>query len=150
MGTLVREHGVNSFKHFMAYKNAIMADDETLVKSFRRCAGAGRHPDRARGERRAGLSVAAGPAQAGLTGPSSHPLSRPPEVEAEAANRAIAIANVLNTPVYIVHVSCAESLEAITRARAHGQRVYGEALAGHLVIDDSVYQSDDPDSRRAT
>jgi hypothetical protein len=37
MGTLVREHGVNSFKHFMAYKNAIMADDETLVKSFRRC-----------------------------------------------------------------------------------------------------------------
>ena len=31
MGTLVREHGVNSFKHFMAYKNAIMADDETLV-----------------------------------------------------------------------------------------------------------------------
>jgi dihydropyrimidinase len=51
---------------------------------------------------------------------------------------------VLNTPVYIVHVSCAESLEAITRARAKGQRVYGEALAGHLVIDDSVYQHADP------
>src|SRR5689334_14383176 len=34
MGTLVKEHGVNSFKHFMAYKNAIMADDEILVKSF--------------------------------------------------------------------------------------------------------------------
>jgi dihydropyrimidinase len=50
---------------------------------------------------------------------------------------------VLGTPVYIVHVSCAESLEAITRARAKGQRVYGEALAGHLVIDDSVYQSED-------
>ena len=49
----------------------------------------------------------------------------------------------MNTPVYIVHVSCAESLEAITRARAKGQRVYGEALAGHLVIDDSVYQSSD-------
>jgi dihydropyrimidinase len=45
--------------------------------------------------------------------------------------------------VYIVHVSCEESLEAITRARANGQRVYGEALAGHLVIDDSVYQSED-------
>jgi dihydropyrimidinase len=79
----------------------------------------------------------------GLTGPSSHPLSRPPEVEAEAANRAIAIANVLHTPLYNVHVSCEESLEAITRARAHGQRVYGEALAGHLIVDDSVYQSDD-------
>ena len=36
MGTLVREEGVNSFKHFMAYKNAIMCDDETLVNSFRR------------------------------------------------------------------------------------------------------------------
>lgn len=81
----------------------------------------------------------------GITGPQAHPRSRPPAVEAEAANRAIAIANVLNTPVYIVHVSCAESLDAITRARANGQRVYGEALAGHLVIDDSVYQSDDFD-----
>ena len=37
MGTLVAEHGVNSFKHFMAYKNAIMCDDETLVNSFKRC-----------------------------------------------------------------------------------------------------------------
>jgi hypothetical protein len=44
MGTLVREHGVNSFKHFMAYKNAIMADDETLVKSFRRALELGAIP----------------------------------------------------------------------------------------------------------
>ncbi|UUZ55871.1 hypothetical protein LP419_10560 [Massilia sp. H-1] len=66
----------------------------------------------------------------GITGPAAHPLSRPPEVEAEAANRAIAIANVLGTPVYIVHVSCAESLEAITRARQGGQRVWrGAGLA---------------------
>ena len=36
MGTLVRDHGVNSFKHFMAYKGAIMADDEILVNSFSR------------------------------------------------------------------------------------------------------------------
>ena len=70
-------------------------------------------------------------------------------MEAEAANRAIAIANVLGTPVYIVHVSCAESLDAISRARAKGQRVYGEALAGHLVIDDSVYQSTDLEYARA-
>jgi dihydropyrimidinase len=56
---------------------------------------------------------------------------------------------VLGTPVYIVHVSCAEALDAITRARARGQRVYGEALAGHLVIDDSVYASSDLDFARA-
>ena len=51
MGTLVREHGVSSFKHFMAYKNAIMADDEVLVNSFA-CARTRRVADRARGERR--------------------------------------------------------------------------------------------------
>jgi dihydropyrimidinase len=143
MEILVRDHGVNSFKHFMAYKNAIMADDETLVKSFRRCLELGAMPTVHAENGELVYQLQQDLIKRGLTGPSSHPLSRPPEVEAEAANRAIAIANVMNTPVYIVHVSCAESLEAITRARAHGQRVYGEALAGHLVIDDSVYQSDD-------
>jgi dihydropyrimidinase len=64
-------------------------------------------------------------------------------VEGEAANRAIAIADVLGVPIYIVHVSCIEAAEAIARARARGQRVYGEVLAGHLVIDDSVYRHPD-------
>ena len=143
MGTLVRDHGVNSFKHFMAYKNAIMADDETLVKSFRRCLELGAIPTVHAENGELVFQLQQDLLKRGLTGPSSHPLSRPPAVEAEAANRAIAIADVLNTPIYIVHVSCAESLDAITRARANGQRVYGEALAGHLVIDDSVYQSAD-------
>jgi dihydropyrimidinase len=145
MEILVREHGVNSFKHFMAYKNAIMADDETLVKSFRRSLELGAMPTVHAENGELVYQLQQDLLKKGLTGPSSHPLSRPPAVEAEAANRAIAIADVLNTPVYIVHVSCAESLDAITRARANGQRVYGEALAGHLVIDDSVYQSEDLD-----
>ena len=79
----------------------------------------------------------------GIKGPEGHPLSRPPMVEAEAANRAIAIADVLGVPIYVVHVSCVESAEAIARARARGQRVYGEVLAGHLVLDDSVYRHPD-------
>jgi len=74
----------------------------------------------------------------GITGPEGHPLSRPPAVEAEAAERAIRIAEVLGVPLYIVHVSCEDSVNAIIRARSHGQRVYGEALAGHLTIDESV------------
>jgi dihydropyrimidinase len=109
MGTLVRECGVNSFKHFMAYKGAIMAGDEILVNSFSRAL----------------------------------PLSRPPQCEGEAANRAIRIAEVLGVPLYIVHNSCRQSLEAITRARNEGQRVFGEVLAGHLLIDDSVYRHPD-------
>ncbi|MFC5509818.1 dihydropyrimidinase [Massilia jejuensis] len=149
MGTLVREHGVNSFKHFMAYKNAIMADDGTLVKSFRRSLELGAIPTVHAENGELVYQLQQELLQKGITGARAHPLSRPPEVEAEAANRAIAIANVLGTPVYIVHVSCAESLEAITRARAKGQRVYGEALAGHLVIDDSVYASADEDFARA-
>ena len=149
MGTLVREHGVNSFKHFMAYKNAIMADDETLVRSFTRALELGAIPTVHAENGELVYQLQQDLLKKGIRGPAAHPLSRPPEVEAEAANRAIAIANVLGTPVYIVHVSCAEALEAIARARAKGQRVYGEALAGHLVIDESVYQSSDLEFARA-
>ncbi|WP_395406033.1 dihydropyrimidinase [Pseudoduganella sp. UC29_106] len=145
MGTLVRNHGVNSFKHFMAYKNAIMADDETLVRSFRRALELGAIPTVHAENGELVFQLQKELMEKGITGPRAHPLSRPPAVEAEAANRAIAIANVLGTPLYIVHVSCKESLDAITRARAAGQRVYGEALAGHLIVDDSVYEHPDFD-----
>ncbi len=143
MGTLVREHGVNSFKHFMAYKNAIMAEDEVLVNSFSRAWELGAlctvHAENGELVYHLQRKLIA----QGITGPEGHPLSRPPEVEGEAANRAIRIAQVLGVPLYIVHVSAKESLEAITRARNEGQRVYGEVLAGHLVIDDSVYRHPD-------
>ena len=56
----------------------------------------------------------------GFRGPEGHPLSRPPEVEGEAANRAIRIAEVLGVPLYLVHNSCEDSLQAITRARQEG------------------------------
>ena len=139
MGTLVRDHGVNSFKHFMAYKGAIMADDETLVNSFTRARELGAivtvHAENGELVFRLQKEIF----EKGITGPEGHPLSRPPQVEGEAANRAIRIAEVLNVPLYVVHNSCKQSLEAITRARNEGQRVFGEVLAGHLLIDDSVY-----------
>jgi dihydropyrimidinase len=50
---------------------------------------------------------------------------------------------VLRVPLYVVHVSCRQALEAITRARNEGQRVFGEVLAGHLLVDDSVYRDAD-------
>ena len=143
MGTLVAEHGVNSFKHFMAYKNAIMADDEILVKSFLRARELGAlctvHAEN--GELVFHLQQEL--IKAGITGPEGHPLSRPPAVEGEAANRAIRLAQVLGVPLYIVHNSCRESVEAIARARSEGQRVFGEVLAGHLLVDDSVYLNKD-------
>lgn len=145
METLVREHGVNSFKHFMAYKNAIMADDETLVKSFRRCVELGAMPTVHAENGELVYQLQQEMLAKGITGPEAHPLSRPPLVEGEAANRAIQVAQAMHTPIYLVHVSCKDSLDAITRARSSGQRVYGEVLAGHLTIDDSVYRHEDFD-----
>ena len=143
MGTLVQQEGINSFKHFMAYKNAIMCDDETLVNSFKRALELGAMPTVHAENGELVFLLQQEVAAMGIKGPEGHPLSRPPAVEGEAANRAIAIADVLGVPIYVVHVSCAESAEAIARARARGQRVYGEVLAGHLVLDDSVYRHPD-------
>jgi dihydropyrimidinase len=143
MGVLAHEHGVQSFKHFMAYKNAIMCDDEVLVNSFTRCLELGALPTVHAENGELVFRLQQELYDRGLHGPDAHPLSRPPAVEGEAANRAIRIAEVLGTPLYIVHNSAKQSLEAIARARGEGQRVFGEVLAGHLVIDDSVYR--DPD-----
>lgn len=143
MGLLVHNEGVNSFKHFMAYKNAIMCDDETLVNSFKRSLELGAMPTVHAENGELVFLLQKEVAAMGIKGPEGHPLSRPPMVEGEAANRAIAIADVLNVPIYVVHVSCIEAAEAIARARARGQRVYGEVLAGHLVLDDSVYRNPD-------
>src|SRR5262249_15718231 len=143
MGVLVRDKGVNSFKHFMAYKGAIMVSDEQLVASFSRCLELGAIPTVHAENGELVWHLQQKLLKMGITGPEGHPLSRPPEVEGEAANRAIKIAGIVNTPIYIVHNSCIQSLEAITRARLDGQRVYGEVLAGHLVIDDAVYRHQD-------
>ena len=143
MGRLVRDEGINSFKHFMAYKNAIMCDDETLVNSFKRALELGAMPTVHAENGELVYLLQQEVARMGIKGPEGHPMSRPPAVEGEAANRAIAIADVLGVPIYVVHVSCIESAEAIARARARGQRVYGEVLAGHLVVDDSVYRDKD-------
>lgn len=147
MGILASEHGVSSFKHFMAYKNAIMCDDEALVNSFSRCLELGALPTVHAENGELVFQLQRKLVAMGITGPEGHPQSRPPAVEGEAANRAIRIAEVLGTPLYIVHVSCDESLNAIARARSEGQRVFGEVLAGHLLIDESVYL--DPDFTRA-
>jgi len=147
MQALARDHGVNSFKHFMAYKGALMVDDGVLLHSLSKALelGAICNVHAENGDAVAHLQQKL--LAMGITGPEGHPLSRPPAVEAEAAQRVIAIAEVLGAPVYIVHVSTAEATDAIARARAAGLRVYGEVLAQHLVVDESVYY--DPDFARA-
>ncbi len=143
MKTLVEKEGVNSFKHFMAYKNAIMATDETIYHSFKRALELGAivtvHAENGELVYQLQQEMLA----KGITGPDGHPLSRPPKVEGEAAHRVIKFAEVIGVPIYLVHVSTEEALGHISRARADGSRVFGEVLAGHLLIDDSVYQNED-------
>ena len=73
------------------------------------------------------------------------PIRRPPELEGEAANRAITIADTAGVPLYIVHVSCEQTHEAIRRARQKGMRVYGEPLIQFLTLDESEYFNKDWD-----
>ncbi|TNE58688.1 MAG: dihydropyrimidinase [Alphaproteobacteria bacterium] len=143
METLVMEEGVNSFKHFMAYKGAIMADDEILYNSFTRALELGAIPTVHAENGEMVIQLQQKLMSEGITGPKGHPLSRPPQAEGEAANRAIRLAEVIGTPLYVVHVSCRQALEEIIRARLEGHRVYGEVLAGHLLVDESVYDSQD-------
>lgn len=143
MGTLVRDEGVNSFKHFMAYKGAIMAEDEVLYNSFSRAVELGAIVTAHAENGELVYQLQKKLLEMGITGPEAHPLSRPPAAEGEAANRAIRLAEVIGVPLYLVHVSTKDALDEITRARCAGQRVFGEALAGHLLIDDSVYRHPD-------
>ncbi|MBM7071711.1 dihydropyrimidinase [Shewanella sp. 202IG2-18] len=140
MQTLVEKHGVNSFKHFMAYKNAIMATDDMMIASFSRCIELGAIPTVHAENGELVYHLQQSLLERNITGPEAHPLSRPPIVESEAANRAISIADTLGSPLYLVHVSASQTLDAIRYATENGQRVFGECLAAHLTIDDSVYQ----------
>ncbi len=145
MGTVVEQFGIQSFKHFMAYKGAYMVDDEAMLKSFTRARELGAIANVHCENGDAVVFLQSELLKNGVTGPEGHPLSRPMSVEAEATNRVIAIAQITGTPVYVVHVSRREALDAISRARLSGQRVYGEALGAHLLIDDSVYAASDFD-----
>lgn len=145
METVVREKGINTFKHFMAYKGALMVNDDEMYASFQRCAELGALPlvHAENGDVVASLQQKL--LADGNNGPEAHAYSRPPQVEGEAANRAIMIADMAGVPLYIVHVSCEEAHEAIRRARQLGKRVYGEPLIQHLVLDESEYQHPDWD-----
>jgi len=71
----------------------------------------------------------------GDTSPIYHALTRPPRQEAEAVSRVIDVAALVESPVYIVHVSCEESMSRIHTARARGESVYGETCPQYLLLD---------------
>tara|TARA_R110002020_G_scaffold10801_17_gene41044 strand:+ start:1718 stop:3172 length:1455 start_codon:yes stop_codon:yes gene_type:complete len=141
----VVQRGITSFKHFMAYKGALMVNDDEMFASFSRCADLGALPlvHAENGDVVAALTAKL--LAEGNNGPEGHAYSRPPEVEGEATNRAIMIADMAGVPLYVVHVSSEQAHEAIRRARQQGMRVYGEPLVQHLTLDDSEYAHPDWD-----
>lgn len=145
MATVVDSCGINSFKHFMAYKGALMVNDDELYHSFSRCAQLGAMPMVHAENGDVVYRLQEELMAKGLTGPEGHAFSRPPHVEGEATNRAIMIADMVGSQLYVVHTSCRDSHEAIKRAREAGCRVYGEPLIQHLVLDDSEYLNKDWD-----
>ncbi|MBP1846377.1 dihydropyrimidinase [Rhizobium petrolearium] len=145
MKAVVLNHGINTFKHFMAYKGALMVNDDEMFASFSRCAELGALPlvHAENGDVVAAMQQKL--MDEGNDGPEGHAYSRPASVEGEATNRAIIIADMAGVPLYVVHTSCEQAHEAIRRARQNGMRVYGEPLIQHLTLDESEYFNKDWD-----
>jgi len=130
---LVRE-GVTSFKLFMAYPGSLMVDDGTIFRVMRKAGDLGALVNIHAENGCVIEQLVRNALSAGETSPRFHALTRPAAAEGEATNRAITLAQLAGVPVYIVHVTCRRSLEAIVRARESGQRVYGETCPQYLLL----------------
>jgi dihydropyrimidinase len=139
MGAMVDE-GVTSFKLFMAYPGVFYMDDGGIFRCMQRSGEIGAticmHAEN-------GLVIDVLVEQAlkrGETEPRYHALTRPPRAEAEATHRAIALAEMADVPVYIVHLSAAEALAEVTRARARGLAAYAETCPQYLFLSHDNYE----------
>ncbi len=143
MKTCVEEKGIPSFKTFMAYRGAIGVDDVELIEVMKTARDLNalvtvhaEHGDMV-------VELQNKLMAEGKTGPKYHALSRPAPLEGEATSRAIMLARMTKEPLYIVHVTCVQAIEAIAEARARGQRVHGETCPQYLLLDDSIYDKPD-------
>jgi dihydropyrimidinase len=141
MDEMVRQ-GVTSFKMFMAYRGAVMVDDDTIFKAMARAADNGAliclHAEHGH---MIDVLVQQALAQ-GNTAPRFHASTRPPITEAEATHRAIRMAEVAGAPVYFVHLSCVEALQEVQAARARQNYVYAETCPHYLTLDNSMYDQE--------
>ncbi|NOU47947.1 MAG: dihydropyrimidinase [Bacteroidales bacterium] len=136
------ERGFTSFKVYMAYKDSVGLNDEALLRVMQVVGSAGGivaihcesgdDIERLRNELFRQDKVT----------PAFHALSRPPKTESKAVRKAIELAAKAVCPLYIVHVSTAESLQHIHRAQLNGQKVYAETCPHYLLLNDSSYQGD--------
>ena len=141
MGKLA-DAGVTSYKLFMAYPGVLYVDDGTLYRAFRQ---AGENNTRICMHAENGIvidEIVKRAVKDGKLEPKYHALTRPTRMEAEGVHRAIAIAEVANVPLYIVHLSCADALEQVKLARFRGVDVIAETCPQYLFLDQSYYEKE--------
>jgi dihydropyrimidinase len=142
MDALVRE-GVTSFKLFMAYRGVFMLDDGSIFRALLRT-GQNGGTICMHAENGDVIDVLVQRAlKAGHTAPKYHALTRPPRAEAEATHRAIALAEIADVPIYIVHLSAAEALDMVTEARDRGLQAYAETCPQYLFLSYDNYEEPD-------
>ncbi len=137
--TRLVEEGVTSYKMFMAYPGVLYADDGTIFRAMRQ---AGRDGAVMCMHAENGIvidEIIKEAIKLGHTEPRYHALTRPTRMEAEGVHRAIAIAEVAGVSVYIVHLSCADALDEVRRARDRGVTAYAETCPQYLFLDQSYY-----------
>jgi dihydropyrimidinase len=135
--------GVTSFKLFMAYRGIFMLDDGSIFKALLRT---GRNGGTIcmHAENGDVIDVLVQRAlKAGHTAPKYHALTRPARAEAEATHRAIALAEMAEVPIYIVHLSAAEALQMVTEARDRGLPAYAETCPQYLFLSYDNYEEPD-------
>jgi dihydropyrimidinase len=136
---IINGHGINSFKTFMAYKGALMVDDRQMFELMKELVKHGgiitTHAENGDMVDHLVQKFLA----EGKTEPRYHVLSRPPICEAEASGRAIDLAHQAECPLYIVHMTCEESLARVRNATLRNQKVHAETCVQYLLLDDSLY-----------
>src|SRR5262245_44069207 len=139
MKQLIRE-GITSFKMFMAYPGVFLVDDATIYRAMKTAGAAGglicMHAEN-------GIvinEIIKHALAEGKTAPKYHALTRPTKAEAEGVHRAIAIAEIAEAPVYIVHLSCDDALQEVMQARDRGLPAYAETCPQYLFLDYSLYE----------
>lgn len=135
--SIVQDEGITSFKVFMAYKNVFQADDGTLYRTMLSAKELGAMV-MVHAENGDVIEFLVEKALAeGNTDPIYHALTRPSAIEGEATARAAALAELTGARLYVVHVTCAEAVKAISEARTRGVDVWGETCPQYLVLDQS-------------
>lgn len=138
--SVIDDEGITSFKVFMAYKNVLQADDETLFQTLVQAKKLGALV-MVHAENGDVIDYLVKKALAeGKTEPIYHALTRPSEIEGEATGRAAVFTGLANSQLYVVHVTCAEAVEKIAEARNKGIDIWGETCPQYLVLDQSYLE----------